>query len=122
MLAVESFAKRLGSVAGATRRNGRARTALARTVRVLPSVHIGFLPALQCPRMVEERRFRSDPGNPWRNSKDSATTKNVWERRPFVKDANLSMLLYGFLNFYAQVFPQQTVDAAKNILSSIFEA
>jgi len=83
---------------------------------------IGFLPTLQCPKLMEDHEFKPDPsGNRWHSingletfylTEKIVTQKKFWEQSPLCSNVNMPVLLYGFFNFYCNVFPQQTVAAS----------
>jgi len=119
MLSVKSFAK-TGNIASAA--NGTLSSYSWLNMVVFYLQCIGLIPVLQCPKMMEEHDFKPDlKGNPWHNvngletfylTKDLVAKKSIWKCSTRVKDADISMLLYGFLNFYSNIFPQQTVAAS----------
>jgi len=87
---------------------------------------IGMLPALQCPTMIEEHD-EVDMSDRWNSingldtfylSKDMVEKKGLWQPSPGANDSNLTMLLYGFFNFYTNIFPS-TVTAASIRLGKI---
>jgi len=77
---------------------------------------------LQCPKLMEDHGFQPDPsGNRWHSingletfylTEKIVSQGQVWEQSPLCSDVNLPVLLYGFFNFYTNVFPQQTVAAS----------
>ncbi|KAL7541209.1 hypothetical protein ACHAXR_010721 [Thalassiosira sp. AJA248-18] len=119
MLSVKSFAK-LNGIASAADGTLSSYSWLNMVVFYLQC--IGFLPALQCPKMMQEHDFEPDQnGNPWHSingldtfylTKEMVTKRNIWERQIHVNDASTTRLLFGFFNFYSIVFPQQTVAAS----------
>ena len=117
MLAIKSFAKS-NNIASAANGTLSSYSWLNLTVFFLQC--IGFLPSLQSPKLMEDSGFKPDPsGNRWRSidgleikyylTKENVTKSQCWEQSPLCSDVNLPVLLYGFFNFYRNVFPQQTV-------------
>ena len=51
-------------------------------------------------------------------TKDMVETKGLWQPSPGANDCNLTMLLYGFFNFYTNIFPS-TLTAASIRLGKI---
>jgi len=119
MLSVKSFAKN-GSIASAADGTLSSYSWINMVVFYLQC--IGLIPVLQCPKLMEEHDFKPDPtGNPWHNviglqtfylTQDLVAKKKIWECSSQVNDTKMSVLLFGFFNFYANIFPQQTVAAS----------
>jgi len=71
---------------------------------------------------MEDHEFKPDPsGNRWHSingletfylTEKIVTQKKFWEQSPLCSNVNMPVLLYGFFNFYCNVFPQQTVAAS----------
>ena len=116
MLAVKSFAKNK-KIASAADGTLSSYTWLNLVVFYLQC--IGFLPALQCPVLMEQHGFQPDQeGNPWHAINgletfylfsDMVKSKGIWEQPSRFKHTKMPHLLYGFFNFYSNIFPQQTV-------------
>jgi len=119
MLSIKSFAKS-NNIASAA--NGTLSSYSWLNLVVFYLQCIGFLPTLQCPKLMEDHGFKPDPsGNRWHSINGLETfylTEKIvsqnqhWEQSPLCSNANLPVLLYGFFNFYCNVFPQQTVAAS----------
>mmetsp|Transcript_32510 Transcript_32510/g.66206 ORF Transcript_32510/g.66206 Transcript_32510/m.66206 type:complete len:862 (+) Transcript_32510:78-2663(+) len=119
MLSIKSFAK-LNKIASAA--NGTLSSYSWLNLVVFYLQCIGFLPTLQCPKLMEDHGFQPDPsGNRWHSingletfylTEKIVSQGQVWEQSPLCSDVNLPVLLYGFFNFYTNVFPQQTVAAS----------
>jgi hypothetical protein len=119
MLCIKSFAK-LNNIASAA--NGTLSSYSWLNLVVFYLQCIGFLPTLQCPKLMEDHNFQPDPnGNRWHSingletfylTEDIVSQGKMWEQSPQCSDVNLPVLLYGFFNFYCNVFPQQTVAAS----------
>lgn len=76
---------------------------------------ISFVPNLQSPEFMAQHEFERDPENwshcandlntcfmPW----DIVVAKNEWTQPDELKDAPVTLLMYGFLHFYAKHFPK----------------
>lgn len=119
MLSIKSFAKS-NNIASAA--NGTLSSYSWLNLVVFYLQCIGFLPTLQCPKLMDDHGFKPDPGgNRWHSingletfylTETIVSQTQVWEQSPLCADANLPVLLYGFFNFYCNVFPQQTVAAS----------
>jgi hypothetical protein len=119
MLSIKSFAKS-NNIASAA--NGTLSSYSWLNLVVFYLQCIGFLPTLQDPKLMEGHDFKPDiHGNRWHSingletfylTKDIVSQGKLWERSPQCVDVNLPVLLYGFFNFYCNVFPQQTVAAS----------
>jgi senataxin/terminal uridylyltransferase len=119
MLSIKSFAK-LNKIASAADGTLSSYSWLNLVVFYLQC--IGFLPTLQCPKMMEDHGFKPDPtGNRWHSingletfylTRDVVSERQLWKQSPQCNDVNLPILLFGFFNFYSNVFPQQTVAAS----------
>lgn len=113
MLSIKSFAKQ-NKIASAADGTFSSYSWLNLVVFYLQC--IGFLPVLQCPRMLEEHNFMPDPSrNPWHSvnglktfylTSEIVSTVGLWTRPSHFSDVDLPNLLYGFFNFYSTVFPQ----------------
>ena len=124
MLSVKSFAK-TNNLASAA--DGTLSSYTWNNLVVFYLQCIGMLPVLQCPTMIEEHDWEVDMSDR-RNSingldtfylsKDMVEKKGIWQPSPGAKDSNLTMLLYGFFNFYTNIFPS-TVTAASIRLGKI---
>ena len=119
MLSVKSFAK-LNNIASAA--NGTLSSYSWLNLVVFYLQVIGFLPTLQCPKLMEKHGFKPDPkGNRWHciNSLETfyltekiVSNGKIWKQSHLCEDINLPVLLYGFFSFYCTVFPQQTIAAS----------
>lgn len=119
MLSIKSFAKS-NNIASAA--NGTLSSYSWLNLVVFYLQCIGFLPTLQCPKLMEDHGFKPDPsGNRWHSingletfylTEKIVSQTQLWEQSPLCSNANLPVLLYGFFNFYCNVFPQQTVAAS----------
>ena len=116
MLAVKSFAKYKG-VANAADGTMSSYGWLNLVVFYLQC--IGLVPNLQCPRLMEERDFV--PSGHWHNvnglktyslTKDMVAKKDTPKSSQPLDDPSMPTLLYGFFNFYSNVFPRQTIAAS----------
>ncbi|KAL7548878.1 hypothetical protein ACHAWF_012153 [Thalassiosira exigua] len=119
MLSVKSFAK-AKNIASAADGTLSSYSWLNMVVFYLQCV--GFLPVLQCPKMMEDHGFKPDPsGNRWHCvnglqtcylTRDLVVEKGIWDMPAYVNNANMAHLLYGFFHFYSDVFPRHTVAAS----------
>ena len=119
MLAIKSFAKS-NNIASAADGTLSSYSWLNLVVFYLQC--IGFLPTLQCRKLMEDHGFQPDPsGNRWHSidgletfylTEEIVTQNKCWEQSPLCSDVNLPVLLYGFFNFYRNVFPRETVAAS----------
>ena len=119
MLSIKSFAKS-NNIASAADGTLSSYTWLNLVVFYLQC--IGFLPTLQCPKLMEDHEFKPDPsGNRWHSingletfylTEKIVTQNKFWEQSPLCSNVNMPVLLYGFFNFYCNVFPHQTVAAS----------
>ena len=83
---------------------------------------IGFLPVLQCPKLMEEHNFKPDlVGNSWHSvnslktyylSSNDILQSDKWRQPSRFVNTSLPELLYGFFSFYSDIFPQETVAAS----------
>lgn len=79
---------------------------------------IGFVPNLQSPTLMEAVGFRPDPkGNIWHRVKeldtcyltwDQVQSKSAWSQPRHLSEVTVSILLYGFFEFYSRRFPVGT--------------
>jgi len=118
MLAVKSFAKKK-QLASAVEGTLSSYTWLNLVVFYLQCT--GLLPVLQCAQFKKEHEFEANPSNRMHRvnglktdyvTKDLVTKRGIWECSPQVHDTSMLLLLYGFFNFYSNVFPAQTVAAS----------
>ena len=83
---------------------------------------IGFLPVLQCPKLMEEHNFKPDlERNSWHSvnslktyylSSDDILQNDKWKQPSRFTNTTVPELLYGFFSFYSDIFPQETVAAS----------
>lgn len=119
MLCVKSFAKKNG-ISSAADCTFSSYSWLNLVVFYLQC--IGFVPVLQCPELMEAHNFKPDrEGNSWHsvNSLDTyyLPSKDIlggkkWKQPSQFSDTTIPKLLYGFFNFYLNVFPRGTVLAS----------
>ena len=118
MLSVKSFAKKCGLASAA---DGTLSSYSWLNLVVFYLQCIGLLPVLQCPIMMGEHGLKNDPNNPWHSinglntiylTKDVVKSRSIWKRSSRVDYENSASLLFGFFNFYACIFPEETVAAS----------
>ena len=118
MLSVKSFAKVCGLASAA---DGTLSSYSWLNLVVFYLQCIGLLPVLQCPSMMEEHGLQVDPNNPWHSinglntiylTKDLVESRSIWKRSSRVDYENSASLLFGFFNFYACIFPEETCSAS----------
>jgi hypothetical protein len=119
MLCVKSFAKK-NDISSAADNTFSSYGWLNLVVFYLQCIE--FLPVLQCPMLMEEHGFQPDKkGNSWHyiNSLETyyLTSENIlqsgiWQQPDRFSNTTMPELLYGFFNFYANVFPRETVVAS----------
>jgi len=77
--------------------------------------------------MIEEHDWEVDMNDRWNSingldtfylTKDMVEKKGLWQPSPGANDSNLTMLLFGFFNFYTNIFPS-TLTAASIRLGKI---
>jgi len=118
MLSVKSFAKKCGLASAA---DGTLSSYSWLNLVVFYLQCIGLLPVLQCPIMMGEHGLQIDPNNPWHSinglntiylTKDVVESRSIWKPSSRVDYENSASLLFGFFNFYACIFPEETVAAS----------
>lgn len=118
MLSVKSFAKKCGLASAA---DGTLSSYSWLNLVVFYLQCIGLLPVLQCPIMMGEHGLQIDPTNPWHSvnglntiylTKDVVESRSIWKPSSRVDYENSASLLFGFFNFYACIFPEETVAAS----------
>lgn len=71
--------------------------------------------------MMGEHGLKIDPNNPWHSihglntiylTKDVVESRSIWKPSSRVDYENSASLLFGFFNFYACIFPEETVAAS----------
>jgi len=123
MLSVKSFAK-TNNLASAA--DGTLSSYTWNNLVIYYLQCIGMLPVLQCPTMIEEHD-EVDMSDRWNSingldtfylTKDMVEKKGSWQPSPGANGSNLTMLLFGFFNFYTNIFPS-TLTAASIRLGKI---
>lgn len=119
MLSVKSFSKQ-NNIASAADGTMSSYTWLNLVVFYLQC--IGFLPSLQCSKLMDSHGFSPDvKGNRWHSinglqtyylTSEQITRRKIWKQPSHFSDTTLPSLLFGFFNFYSNVFPQQAVAAS----------
>ena len=78
---------------------------------------IGFLPTLQCPKLMKAHELKFDPENRMHTVNGLCTVylnseivmnRGIWQQPDYFKTTPVSGLLSGFFLFYAHHFPQET--------------
>ena len=78
---------------------------------------IGFLPTLQCPKLMKAHELKFDPENRLHTVNGLCTVylnseivmnRGIWQQPDYFKTTPVSGLLSGFFLFYAHYFPQET--------------
>ena len=115
MLSIKSFAKTCG-IANAAEGTLSSYSWLNMVVFYLQC--IGMVPVLQCPILMKRHEVRRDLTNPWHCvdgldtvylTMEGVRSRNVWQPSPNNGYENVGMLLTGFFNFYASIFPNETM-------------
>ena len=118
MLSVKSFAK-YNSISSAA--DGTLSSYSWMNLVIFYLQCIGLLPNLQCPSLIEEHDLEIDLNDRWNSilglktynlTKDKVSEKGIWQQSPALQDANMAALLYGFFNFYTNIFPKITSAAS----------
>lgn len=119
MLCVKSFAKKNG-ISSAADSTFSSYSWLNLVVFYLQC--IGFLPVLQCPKLMAQHGFIPDVlGNSWHSvnsletyylTSEDIKQADIWKQPSRFTNTTMPELLFGFFSFYSEVFPRDTVAAS----------
>lgn len=118
MLCVKSFVKKNG-ISSAAENTFSSYSWLNLVVFYLQC--LGFLPVLQCPKLLAQHNFKHDARNRWHSINGLETyylpanavlNGNIWSQPACFSDTTMPKLLYGFFSFYSNVFPRESVAAS----------